>query len=67
MRIRNEQENVRMQMKLYDIMVKIENNLATGNEQREVGNETRHRQYQESTRDKTRPSNYVGMSSPSDL
>ena len=61
------QENVKMQMRLYDIMVKIENNLAAGNEQREVGNETRHRQYQESSRDKTRPSNYVGQSSPSDL
>lgn len=66
-RVRDEERDLRRQIKIYEVMVKIENHLAGANEQREVANDTRHRQYQESTRDKTRPSNYVGMSSPSDL
>ena len=64
--IRDRKEDVAKAIQLYRVMVRIEEHLAGANEQREVANETRHRQYQESTRDKTRPSNYVGMSSPSD-
>ncbi len=56
-----------MQELTYKVLVKLEQQGAFANEQREVANETRQRQYQESARDKTRPSNYVGMSSPSDL
>jgi len=52
-------DRLRMQLQVYNAMVRIEQYLAQGNDQREVGNQTRYRQLEDGARDRTRPTAYA--------
>jgi hypothetical protein len=52
-------DKLRMQLQVYNAMVRIEQYLAQGNDQREVGNQTRYRQLEDGSRDRTRPTAYA--------
>ena len=56
---RDEQAIAERQIAIYEMMLRIEQQLAQGNDQREVGNQTRYRQLEESSRDRTRPTAYA--------